>query len=70
MRYILLGFSSQILHFMTREIDHHDRNGRFACYIIQAMISSFAKVVGLQSRQKNTPFFNRHELNEEHGSRQ
>ena len=36
----------------TSEIVHHDRNGHYA---YDAMISSLAKVMGLQSRQKQGP---------------
>ena len=53
---------------MTSKLVHDDRNGHFACDFFQCevMISSLVKVVGLQSRQKNDPFFHRHQ---EHGSR-
>ena len=52
---------------MTSKLVHDDRNGPFACDFFQCevMISSLVKVVGLQSRQKNDPFFHRHQ---EHGS--
>ena len=53
---------------MTSKLVHDDRNGHFACDFFQCevMISSLVKVVGLQSRQKNDPFFHRHQ---EHSSR-
>ena len=49
--------SSQLFHFMTSKIVHHDRNGHNACNFFDcgAMIWSLAKVVGPQSRQKRGP---------------
>ena len=60
-------FSSQILHFIASKVVHDDRNGHFACgfFHYEVMISSLAKVVGLQSRQKKRPIFDR--LQEWHG---
>ena len=45
-------FSSRIFHLMTSKMNHDDRNGHFACnfFHCEAMISSFAKVTGPQSR--------------------
>ena len=61
-------FSSEIFHFMTSKVVHDDRNGDFACVFFhcEVIVSSLAKFVGLQSRQKKDPFFHRHQ---EHGSR-
>ena len=44
---------------MTSKVVHNNRNGHFACYFFYsgAMISSLAKVVGLQSRQNQDPKF-------------
>ena len=46
-------FSSQIFHFLTSKVNHNDRNGHITCnfFHCQAMISSFTKVMGLQSRK-------------------
>ena len=43
-----------LIHFMTYKMVHDDRNGRITRDIFHcgAMISSLAKVVGLQSRPK------------------
>ena len=48
----LFGFSLRIFHLMTSKMNHDDRNGHFAHNFLhcEAMISSFAKVTGLQSR--------------------
>ena len=46
-------FSSQIFHFLTSKVNHNDRNGHITCnfFHCQAMISSFTKVMGPQSRK-------------------
>ena len=51
------AFSFRISHFMTNKIVHHDRNGRITSnfFRFDAMISSLAKIMGLQSRQKQGP---------------
>ena len=51
---------------MASKLVHDNRNGHFACdfFHCEVMIS-LVKVVRLQSRQKNDPFFHRHQ---EHGS--
>ena len=56
---VLSKFSSQIFHFMTSKVVHDDRNGHLACdfFHCEEMISSLAKVVGLQSVEKCDPFF-------------
>ena len=48
---------STTTHFITSKSVHHDRNGHFARNFIHydPMISSLAKVMGLQSRQKQGP---------------
>ena len=48
-----LVFSSRILNLMTNKIVHHDCNSHLTCnfFDCDAMISSLAKVMGLQSRQ-------------------
>ena len=53
------GVALQIFHFMTIRTYHYDRNGRitgniFHCY---AIISSLAKVMGLQSSKKVCLYF-------------
>ena len=47
-----LGLAPPIFLFVTSEAHHDDRNGRIISYIFHChvMISSFAKVTGLQSR--------------------
>ena len=52
-------FSSRILHLMTNKINHDDRNAHFTSNFsrFDAMMSSLAKVMGLQSRQKQRPIF-------------
>ena len=51
--------SSRIHNLVTNKIVHHDRNGLITSYFFHfgAMISSLAKVMGLQSRQKQGPKF-------------
>ena len=50
-------FPSRIFQFMTSKIVHHERNDHIICnfFDFDAMISSLAKVMGLQSCQKQGP---------------
>ena len=52
-----LVFSYRIVNLMTNKIVHHDKNGHITSnfFRFDAMISSLAKVMGLQSRQKQGP---------------
>ena len=61
--------SFRILNFMTNKIIHDDRNGHITSnfYSFDAMISSLAKVMGLQSRQKKGPKFVLQEHSSRHG---
>ena len=48
----VFGFSSRIIHLMTRKSAHNDCNGHITRYFFHchAMISKLAKVTGPQSR--------------------